>query len=301
MQKISYTQNWSGAHPGGLIILLDQSESMEDAFGQAQSGAGQRKCDAVANVLNGFLDELITINAVIGPNSVAQTRPRAEIAVLGYGGKSVSSALPGPLADQDFVSLPQLQGNPIRVETRMKKDIDGTGNPTEVPVPFPIWIEPSAKGGTPMLQAFRRGRDLAKAWVEAHPDSYPPVILNLTDGLATDSKVAGDLEEVAREIQQIKTQDGTALLFTVHITEIKAYPVEYPATEDELPNDPFARRLFSLTSCIPDAVQATLNTLLGRTVPPDARGLIFNGDAASVLLMFQFASAPAVPQVNPDR
>jgi hypothetical protein len=296
-----YTANWSATSSGGLIFLLDQSESMEEPFGQSQTGGGQRKCDAVCTVFNGFLDELVSINTVIGANSIAEARPRADIAVIGYHGSQVTTALSGPLAGRDFVTLPELQRNPIRVESRTKKELDGIGNLVEMQVPFPIWVEPVSSGGTPMLKAFQRARDLAKAWAAAHPDSYPPVIINLTDGAATDSRVAGDLEKAAGEICSICTTDGNALLFTVHITSHKAYPVEYPATQDELPNDLFAPRLFEVTSTIPDEARTILDTLLGHAVPPGAKGLIFNGDAASVLLMFKFASAPAIPQVDPNR
>lgn len=296
-----YTANWSGATPGCLIILLDQSESMEEPFGTSQAGSGQRKCDAVATVLNGFLGELITANTVIGSNGEADARPRADLAVLGYHHTTVTSALSGDLATQDFVSLPDLQKNPMRVEARPKQELDTLGRITEISVPFPIWVDPVATGGTPMLQALQRARDLANAWANAHPESYPPIVLNLTDGAASDSKIAGDLEQVAHEITQIETADGHALLFTVHITSIKAYPVDYPATEDELPPDPFARRLFALTSPIPEEARLLLGSLIGRPIPPHARGLVFNGDAASLLMMFRFASAPAVPSVDPNR
>ena len=152
-----------------------------------------------------------------------------------------------------------------------------------------------------MLQALSRARDLAQSFATTHPDSYPPVIINLTDGMATDSHVEGDLEQVANEITHISTNDGTALLFTVHITDLKAYPVEYPASSDELPQNPFALRLFAITSPLPEAARTLLESLVGRSIPPHARGLIFNGDAASLLLMFRFASAPALLQVDPNR
>ena len=297
-----YTKNWSGTHPGCLIALIDQSKSMEDPFGQSQTGSGQRKCDAVARVVNRFLDELINLNTTISRNGAVDVRPRADIALVSYyGNGTIASALPSPLSQQDFVNLQELQSNPIRVETRTKKEPDGGGNLKDVEVPFRIWVEPYADGGTPMLQALRHAKKLAGDWAASHQDCYPPVILKLTDGIATDSKTTSDLEEEAKEIAQIRTSDGAALIFTIHITALQDYPVEYPASVDELPNDPFAKRLFGLTSAIPESATQPLDTLLGRSVPPGARGLIFNGDAESILLMFRFATAPAVLQVDPNR
>ena len=117
------------------------------------------------------------MNTVIGSNSQADARPRADIAVLGYHQTTVTSALSGSLATREFASLPDLQQNPARVETRAKQELDGTGHVTAIPVPFPVWVEPVATGGTPMLKALQRARELAKGWASAHPESYPPIIL----------------------------------------------------------------------------------------------------------------------------
>jgi hypothetical protein len=235
------------------------------------------------------------------PGDQTDVRPRAEIALYGYHRNSVTSAWGGALAGRDFVSLPDLLRTPLTVEDRLKKVPDGTGNFIEMQVPFPIWVKAHTDGGTPMLQALRKARDIARDWAASHQSSYPPVIVNITDGMASDSTQEGDLEAVAQEITDISTEDGHALLFTIHVTELKAYPVEYPASEDELPRDRFARRLFALSSVIPDTALAALNSLLGRTVPPGAKGFVFNGDAEAVLLMFRFASAPAIQVVDPNR
>ncbi|HYU75228.1 MAG TPA: hypothetical protein VEL31_21375, partial [Ktedonobacteraceae bacterium] len=60
----NYSQAWSASRSGCLILLLDQSGSMSDPFGLQQAGAGRRKCDMVATVLNGFLNELIVTNTI---------------------------------------------------------------------------------------------------------------------------------------------------------------------------------------------------------------------------------------------
>src|SRR5438067_887605 len=143
-----YTQAWGGTHPGCLILVLDQSGSMSDPFGHAQAGGGRRKCDMVATVLNGFLNELIVTNTVY-KDGVAEVRPRADVAVIGYEGNTVCSALSGELAKKDFVSLADLQHNPATIERRKKREIDDVGQEVEVPLPFPIWVQPVAGGGTP--------------------------------------------------------------------------------------------------------------------------------------------------------
>src|SRR5438874_7332381 len=140
-----YMQTWSAAHSGCLILLLDRSGSMADPFGGSeQAGAGKRKCDMVATVLNGFLNELIVTNTIAQKDGTTEVRPRADVAVIGYEGNFVGSALAEAFYGRDFVSLPELQMNPLDIETRHRKEIDDTGMEIEIPVQFPIWVKAKA-------------------------------------------------------------------------------------------------------------------------------------------------------------
>ena len=69
----------------------------------------------------------------------------------------------------------------------------------------------------------------------------------------------------------------------------------------DLPNDPYARHLFNMSSVIPETSRSLLESLLGSPVQPGARGMIFNGDASSIRLMFNFVSAPATQPLDPNR
>jgi hypothetical protein len=293
----SYSQNWASYQPGCMIFLLDQSGSMASTFGQTQSGRGKRKCDMVATILNGFLNELITMNIIPQSDGTSDVRPRADICVIGYEGSNIAPALGGALTGRDFVSLPELQANPADIEIRKQKDTDDTGREYEVEVPFPVWIRPKAGGGTPMCAALQMAYSLAQQWTYAHPDSYPPVIINVTDGAATDGDIVGIAQQIT---QQVATNDGQALLFNVHVTDLTNQPTAYPSSEGELPNDKYAKLLFSASSVIPENSRELLEQLIGRPVPIGARGMIFNGDAASVRLMFNFASKPRTVPLDPN-
>lgn len=292
-----YKQRWESTRPGCLIFLLDQSGSMSDPFGSNQIGAGKRKCDMVATILNSFLNELIITNTIAQSDNTTIVKPRADVAVIGYEGDFVGSALGGMLGNMDFVSLPDLLNNPLDIERRVKKEMDDTGQIIELPVPFPIWVKPVAGAGTPMCAALRHAQYLAQEWAEEHSDHYPPVIINVTDGMATD----GDPTPIAQDISQISTNDGEALLFNVHITDLNTSSAWYPASADELPNDRYARSLFFMSSLIPETSHERLQQMLGRPVLAGARGLIFNGDAASVQNMFVFATVPATRPLDLDR
>lgn len=297
---MAYSRYWQSASPGCIVILLDQSLSMEDPFGGSQIGANKRKADMVATVLNNLLNELITTNT-----NGEIVKPRADIAVIGYGGLGTTSALVGDLSSKSFVTLPELKNNPLRIETRMKKEMDDTGNIVETPTFFPLWIESVASGGTPMCAALIKAKALAEQWVQTHPDNYPPVIINITDGAATDDDYQlgfPNIKQVCSELRALSTSDGNALLFNCHITDSTNPEIAYPSMRSEVPVDKYnlAILLFELSSELPDGIRAKVLENTGESLASGARGFIFNGDANSVRNMFTFATAPAQQVIDPN-
>jgi hypothetical protein len=112
-----YTQTWSVLQPGYLIFLLDQSYSMSETIGEVQIvRGGKRRCDMVANVLNGFINELIATSVRIKSDGTPEVRPLVELTVLGYSSRTVRSLLSsGLLANKIVSTLPVLAENPIDI------------------------------------------------------------------------------------------------------------------------------------------------------------------------------------------
>lgn len=293
-RKGTYAKQWGSTHPGLLIILLDQSSSMNDPFGASQLLGGKRKCDAVATVLNNLLYEFIRANTV-----GAEVKPRADIAVLTYEGGTARSALKGALAGKPFVSLPELNAHPLRVETRLKKELADDGTVIEIPTPFPVWVEPMVGTATPMCTALRQARELAETWVKQHPNNFPPVVLNITDGASTD----GDPREAAQELCEVGTSDGKVLLFNVYLTDKPLPAIEFPSQAGQIPADPeqLGATLFDISSEIPEAVRKNIANATGKILSPGARGLILNGDAGAIRSMFIFATLSAARSIDPNR
>lgn len=276
-----YRQTMGSGHPGCFIILIDQSGSMLDSFGQGQMGAGLRKCDQVATVVNRVLAELVARSTK--NNTV---NDRVHLAVLGYRNNQVFDAIP---TVPGLVSIQQLAANPVRVEQRVRKEYDGeTGQMIEIPTPFQVWVDPVGDGGTPMTSALDRARDLATTWAASYQHCYPPIILNITDGMATD----GDPRPAAANLCGITTSDGAALLFNCHITETNQPEVRYPADPGELEHlsNPFAMPLFEASSLVPDTMRTNALNNLSLQLPPYARGFIFNGDMDALIQMLTFVT-----------
>jgi hypothetical protein len=298
-----HTTQWSTKNPGCFIIAYDQSGSMGKRFAHAHQDT-TRKCEAVAVIINRFLENLIRVNTVFTPDGRSIVRPRAQVALIGYGNSKIS-----PAFGEGFLNLPDLDSCPLEIVTVEEEELDDDGITTiRVPVDHPIWIKPVAEGNTPMCQALKHAWELAKHWAEQHLPSYPPVVVNVTDGVPTDCDWTGALEAAGETLKSVTTNDGSLLFFNVHITgeeqqdpSTPVLPVAYPATSAELPDTPYAKVLFTMSSVLPDAVRAALSVQLGQTVPPDTKGFIYNGSAEAVVSMFNFASIPAFAAIDPDQ
>ena len=65
----------------------------------------------------------------------------------------------------------------------------------------PVWVEPVHGYRTPMCQAVAVAGAHVYEWASAHPDSFPPIIINITDGMVTDSPYEGaTLDEWAQRL-----------------------------------------------------------------------------------------------------
>lgn len=274
-----YQAEISRANPGCFLFLLDQSGSMSDSFGGAQTG--RTKADELATIINRLLQTL-----VIKCSKDEGVRNYFDVGVIGYGAR-VGPTLGGSLEGRVLVPISHVAESPLRVEDRIQKITDGIGGLVEQPVKFPVWFDPVADDGTPMCQALRMAHAELSSWVDQHPDSFPPIIFNITDGEATD----GDPSEDAARLRQLSTRDGDALLFNIHLSSRSGKPLEFVDSEEELP-DEFAVRLFRMSSVLPPHLRDAASSE-GYQVSDSARGFVFNADAAAVIQFLDIGTRPA--------
>jgi uncharacterized protein YegL len=278
-----YTKQWSAANPGCLILLLDRSTSMNDKFGGKSLAAGEKLKDQVAVVVNNTIGKLANAS-----RKETEIRPRVEVAVIGYGAGGVASALPSSLTGKDLVPISDLFASAVRVEKKTQPVYHKELGETEMrEIEFPIWVEPMGDGGTPMCEALRKATDIAALWAAQHPNNYPPVIINITDGEAGD----GDPRVPAQALMAIETKDGTALLFNCHISAQPSGEVLYPAASSDLPSNHFADMLYSMSSQLPDQMRL-LAVEKGLDVRTGSRGFVFNADASDIVNMVTIATTP---------
>ncbi|SRR5579883_1694043 len=263
-----YSAEISRSNPTCFLFLIDQSKSM---LGPIGGGQGKTKADAVAESLNRLLYTLV-LRCVWGQNVL----DRFHVGVLGYG-KQVLPALGGALEGRELIPISELARSPLRVEQRVNRVDDGRGGQVEQIIKSPVWFDPGGDGKTPMCKCLERAAQIVSSFLLDHPACYPPLIINLSDGEATD----GDPEEPAQDLRELSSEDGEVLLFNAHISSSSHQAIEFPDEERGLPDD-FARRLFRMSSRLPPAMQTSARQA-NLTVTAESRGFVFNADLASVV------------------
>jgi hypothetical protein len=264
-----YVAEISRTNPTCFLFLVDQSSSMLEPFGGQPS---RPKAEGVADAINRLLQNLVLKCA-----KSEGIRDYFYVGVIGYGGTEAVSALGGRLAGQTLVPVSAAANNPLRVEQRTRKVDDGAGGLVSQRFKFPVWLEPRGAGKTPMCAALALARQYLEDFLGRFPACYPPLVINITDGMCTD----GDPLPPAHELQGLSTSDGPALLFNAHVSSRVAAPVEFPATEDGLP-DNFARLLFRMSSPLPPRLLEAARAE-GFAGMPGTRGFVFNADLVSVV------------------
>jgi hypothetical protein len=263
-----YKASFTGKDPGCIVFLLDRSDSMN----QAWRGGSETMAAGAAASLNNVLLDLI-LKSMRGSG-------RAEyffdIGIFGYGlrpvggGEGVESAFGGKLKGQPLVPLPALQANPLAVRQVSSADPDGLASRV------PVWVQPAHGYRTPMCQAIAVAGGHVYDWAAAHPNSFPPVIINITDGMVTDSPYEGaDLDEWAKRLKGIQTSDGPVLLFNLFLSPAGDAGTLFPTSEFGLPQP--GPELFRISSALPPPMFASAASK-GIAVSAGARGFGFNAD-----------------------
>jgi len=264
-----YTAEISRTNPSSFVFMIDQSGSMAESFG---AHPDKKKAHEVATAINRLLQTLV-LRCAKGQ----EVLDRFHVGVIGYGGKKVASAWGGALAGKTLVPISQLAANPQRVELRVKKIDDGTGGVIEQKVKFPVWFDPAASGQTPMCEAFDLAWNCLNDFVGKYPGCFPPIVINLTDGRATD----GEPEPYSRCVRDLASRDGNVLLFNVHLSSRQDQPIEMPDNDAKLPDD-FAKLLFRMSSVLPPGMRESARRE-GYLVSEQTRGFVFNADLVSVI------------------
>jgi hypothetical protein len=273
---MTYGAEISRDNPTAFLFVIDQSGSMDE-----KPEGGRSKAEFVSDVLNRTLYTLIT-----NCSKADGVRRYFDVGVLAYGGSDVATGFGGALFGAIIHPISAVADAPLRIEERSRKVDDGAGGVVEQKVKFPIWFEPRSSGGTPMRAALTKAAEAAAGWCDAHPNSYPPTILHVTDGQSTD----GSPEDVASALQQLHTSDGCVLLFNLHVTAGGGQEIIFPTSESTL-SDEYSRMLFRMSSELPPHLAKSASDK-GYSISDGSRGFIFNADPKLIVDFFEIGTRP---------
>ncbi len=250
----------SSTNPCLLIYLIDQSGSMSEKFGNATHS----KAVEVANAINDILYE-VGLRCI---GSGGELKNRFEISIIGYGKNVdlVESGWEGPLQGKWVVSIKNIFEFPL-----------GQQNDR------PIWIKPYSMSNTPMTKAFENAKRLCNDWINwgNHRDCHPPIIINITDGEATDA--GWNFNALKNQIEQIKslsTNYGNVRILNIHISSKAGDKLLFPSDLKSI--DKFERLLFEMSTVL-DENMIRIAQQKGYDISNNAKGYVFNGNASDLI------------------
>jgi hypothetical protein len=141
-----------------------------------------------------------------------------------------------------------------------------------------------------MHRAFSVVKDALEAWVSTHQDSFPPIVINITDGESTDN----DPSSVVRDVTGLETNDGNVLIFTAFIGtgggKQELYPMNLPTGMSAAANV-----MFEISSVVPEPLRSSAEGL-GIVVKPTGRGFLYNAKRDEVSGLVNFGTSLRTPE-----
>ncbi|PCH91050.1 MAG: hypothetical protein COB85_09655 [Bacteroidetes bacterium] len=266
-----HTKLLSSTEPGLIILMIDQSSSMAEPY-----SATQNKAEFAALAVNKVIAEIIE------RCSHGETiKDRVEVAAIGYGSK----------AKGQFVGYASelAENQQITKSTAMLSD--GKGAETEIDVPLQVWLNPVASGSTAMADAFELAKEGALKWLTKNEHSFPPVVINITDGEPDEWQQYGNFDEstkAAKELMKIETTNGPLILLNAHISADSDGKIELPSSNSGFENNQFANFLFDISTVLSDPIAEAAKKEF--SIKPEARGFLFNADGKGLMKLLNFGS-----------
>lgn len=274
--RIPYTAQISRQTPTAFIFMVDHSISMKRTI--LWQGETITLSEAVARIVNNQINEL-----VLRCIKAEEIRHYYDIAVIGYG-HEVSSGWNGDLEGRWFVTPQELRDHPfktiaVREEKRTRR------GPVVKEVQKVQWVEADHSGNwTYLHNALDKAKQLLLEWMDEHKGlvCYPPTIINITDG---DYNGAPEdiVEFKANELKSMSTDDGNVIFFNIHVTPNSSNNTLFPSETNEVGNSTLAKRLFNISSLLPERYNKDINSIKTTDNGQRYRAMGVNVDMATLV------------------
>lgn len=244
-------------HKAAFLILIDRSGSMAEEV--VFRGRTTTKAEALADAVNTLIEEIIN-------------RSRREryignyfdIAIIGYGGEGVDSLL-----GSGFRSITDVDAMDVPAYTKIVSHRLPSGKRFDTVFETRRWVTAQAGGQTPMGEALTKARRMVSSWCRKHPESFPPIVINITDGEATDASEE-KIRELAEKIKSTSTADGNTLLMNIHLAthhDTPTEPLRFPTEATPLPINRHSQLLYDTASTLPSLYNEAIGGTKGEEPP----------------------------------
>jgi hypothetical protein len=144
-----------------------------------------------------------------------------------------------------------------------------------------------------MCRAAGEAKRILEGWIAKHPDSFPPIVINITDGESND----GDPTELLKSLTNLSTSDGNVMLFNIHLSaNPKAKPMSFSDSPDDLP-DMYSKMLFQTASRLTPAMRG-LAKEHGLDTSEDSRCFVLNADMVLLVQAIDIGTRPSNVQME---
>ena len=217
-------------NPGCFVILVDQSESMNDSW---QTGT---KAEVATLIVSRLIHE---IGLVCEASN--EIKNRCHFSVISYG-EQVECLIDGMISD--------VFHSPIAIRKVTRLLPDPAGGTVEIETDVPLWVHPKASSNAQMHTAFERAAEIVQQWCIQWPNGFPPIVVNITGGVLTSPELT---REAVRKVMNFHTTDGNVLVFNNHIATCGT-EVVFPHDTTQFRGDSSADFLFRASSILPPSL-----------------------------------------------
>tara|TARA_B100001142_G_C14322405_1_gene650953 strand:+ start:101 stop:937 length:837 start_codon:yes stop_codon:yes gene_type:complete len=265
-----YSNNLESSNPGCIVFLIDQSGSM----GGMWDKTGYSMAYGAAQAVNNAIAEIS-----LRCKKEKEVKPRAMIGVYGYHHNQVDWVITDtPSESGGLASITSIAAN-------VKDEVFVDEEETFVPV----FVKEEAGGGTPMGEALKEIVEIVENFAQKYPNSYPPIVINVTDAGSTDMDI-NDLSAKCSAIKSIATSDGNALVWNIHISNSSAEVHTCPDDGSQMP-DELAQAMLDASSPVPDNAKEYARIMYNWELGEEAKCMAYNADAKVISKLLSFASS----------
>jgi hypothetical protein len=273
-----YSASINSRNPGCFIILLNLSDSMRKPdlqFGKR----GQSRAEACCDAINDFLEEML-LSCSKGDYDVDYYN----VGVFGYRfnadeGPLFANLLPTP-ADGSILHTVTALRAAADVKEEILRTPDATGHVIQSPIKRQIWLSASSKSVAEYIFPVEMLLQSLRQWTSLHHDSYPPIVIHLTDV----ERISYSLVRALKALKEVHTNDGNAILFNCALTGEAGGTLMFPEADAPLSDGRVIGALWDESGLLPQGMAKWFRDEDKPSLPVRAFCMATSGDGAAQFL-----------------